>query len=58
VPIPGTSKPEHQWELIAAPKFELDGSTLKRLDALIDRQTVSGARYNAATQTEIDTEEF
>ncbi|MBW8845733.1 MAG: aldo/keto reductase [Burkholderiales bacterium] len=58
VPIPGTSKPEHLWELIAAPKLELDGSTLKRLDALINRQTVSGARYNAATQTEIDTEEF
>jgi aryl-alcohol dehydrogenase-like predicted oxidoreductase len=58
VPIPGTSKPEHLWELIAAPQLQLDGTTLKRFDALINRQTVSGARYNAATQAEIDTEEF
>jgi aryl-alcohol dehydrogenase-like predicted oxidoreductase len=58
VPIPGTSKPEHLWELIAAPQLQLDGATLKRLDALINGQTVSGARYNATTQTEIDTEEF
>ena len=58
IPIPGTSRPEHLWELIAAPKLELDGATLKRLDTLINRQTVSGARYNATTQTEIDTEEF
>ena len=43
---------------MAAPKLELDGATLKRLDALINRRTVSGARYNAVTQTEIDTEEF
>lgn len=58
VPIPGTSKPDHLWELMAAPKLELDGATLKRLDALINRHTVSGARYNAVTQAEIDTEEF
>jgi hypothetical protein len=31
---------------------------LKRLDALINRHTVSGARYKATTQAEIDTEEF
>ncbi|KQY82343.1 hypothetical protein ASD35_25535 [Pelomonas sp. Root1444] len=58
IPIPGTSKPEHLRELIAAPQLELDTPTLKRLDALINRHTVSGARYGAATQAEIDTEEF
>jgi len=58
VPIPGTSNPDHLWELMAAAKLQLDGATLKRLDALINRKTVSGARYNATTQTEIDTEEF
>lgn len=58
VPIPGTSRPEHLWELMAAPQLQLDGATLKRLDALINRHTVSGARYSAATQAEIDTEEF
>lgn len=58
VPIPGTSRPEHLWALIAAPQLALDESTLKRLDALINQRTVSGARYSSATQAEIDTEEF
>lgn len=58
VPIPGTSKPEHLWEMIAAPQLALDAATLARLDALINQRTVHGARYNAATQSEIDTEEF
>lgn len=58
IPIPGTSKPEHLWGLIAAPQLSLDAATLQRLDALINQRTVHGARYNAATQAEIDTEEF
>ncbi|HEY9109388.1 MAG TPA: aldo/keto reductase [Roseateles sp.] len=58
IPIPGTSKPEHLWALIAAPQLALDAATLKRLDALINQRTVSGARYSAVTQAEIDTEEF
>jgi aryl-alcohol dehydrogenase-like predicted oxidoreductase len=33
-------------------------STVARLDALINQQTVAGPRYNAATQLEIDTETF
>lgn len=58
IPIPGTSKPEHLSALIAAPQLALDAATLKRLDALINQRTVHGARYSAATQAEIDTEEF
>ena len=58
IPIPGTSRPEHLPALLAAPSLSLDDATLKRLDALINRSTVSGARYAAATQAEIDTEEF
>ncbi|WP_457446654.1 aldo/keto reductase [Roseateles sp. P5_E4] len=58
VPIPGTSRPDHLGDLLAAPQLALDAATLARLDALINRHTVSGARYSAATQTEIDTEEF
>lgn len=58
IPIPGTSRPAHLWELIAAPRLELDGETLRRLGALLNRHTVRGARYNAATQAEIDTEDF
>lgn len=58
IPIPGTTQPGHLWELMAAPQLALDEATLKRLDALINPQTVHGARYSAATQAEIDTEEF
>jgi aryl-alcohol dehydrogenase-like predicted oxidoreductase len=58
VPIPGTSRPEHLGDLLAAPRLALDAATLARLDALINRHTVRGARYSAATQAEIDTEEF
>ena len=36
----------------------LDRTTIERLDALINPLTVSGARYNDATQAEIDTEEI
>jgi hypothetical protein len=36
----------------------LNPAQTSRLDALVNRHTVVGARYNAATQTEIDTEEF
>jgi len=58
VPIPGTSRPDHLGDLLAAPQLALDAATLARLEALINRHTVSGARYSAATQAEIDTEEF
>jgi aryl-alcohol dehydrogenase-like predicted oxidoreductase len=58
VPIPGTSRPEHLGDLLAAPLLALDAATLARLDALINRHTVCGARYSVATQAEIDTEEF
>jgi hypothetical protein len=37
-----------------APAAEL----LQRIGGLINQHTVAGTRYNAATQQEIDTEEF
>jgi hypothetical protein len=39
-------------------RVELDAATVAQLDALTNRTTVAGSRYNAATQAEIDTEEF
>jgi len=36
----------------------LTPETMARLDALINTSTVSGARYNAATLPEIDTEDI
>lgn len=58
LPIPGTTRPDHLEENLQAGEIRLDGDLVVRLDALINRHTVSGARYAAATQAEIDTEEF
>jgi aryl-alcohol dehydrogenase-like predicted oxidoreductase len=58
VPIPGTTRIAHLEENVAASAMALDAGLLARLDALINRLSVHGPRYNAATQAEIDTEEF
>lgn len=58
VPIPGTTSVAHLEENLGAAELTLGPGLVARLDALINHHTVSGARYNAATQTEIDTEEF
>ena len=58
VPIPGTTNPKHLSENLGAAKVTLNAAQIARLDALVNPQTVTGARYNAATQLEIDTEEF
>ncbi len=58
VPIPGTTRLDHLEENADATAVELDDQTIGRLNELINPRTVSGARYNAATQTEIDTEEI
>ncbi len=58
IPIPGTTSIAHLRENMGALDVKLDAATVARLDALINERTVAGPRYNAATQTEIDTEEF
>ena len=58
VPIPGTTSLSHLEENLGTAKVTLDHATLARLEALINPATVSGPRYNAATQAEIDTEEM
>lgn len=58
IPIPGTTRLDHLEENTRAPAIQLDRATIDRLDALVNPRTVSGARYNTATQTEIDTEEI
>jgi aryl-alcohol dehydrogenase-like predicted oxidoreductase len=58
VPIPGTTSLAHLQENLGADAVSLNASLLQRLDALINPRTVTGPRYNAATQAEIDTEEF
>lgn len=58
VPIPGTTSLAHLEDNVGAADVALGTDVLARVDALVNRHTVAGARYNAATQTEIDTEEF
>jgi aryl-alcohol dehydrogenase-like predicted oxidoreductase len=58
VPIPGTRNPAHVIDNVGAADIPLPPSVIGRLEALINQHTVSGARYNLATQQEIDTEEF
>jgi hypothetical protein len=58
IPIPGTRSIAHLEENLGAADLQLGDGQLAMLDALINRHTVTGARYSAATQTEIDTEEF
>jgi aryl-alcohol dehydrogenase-like predicted oxidoreductase len=56
IPIPGTTRLDHLAENAGAAKVRLNAGALARMDALINPETVSGPRYNAATQAEIDTE--
>ncbi|MBK9021538.1 MAG: aldo/keto reductase [Sulfuritalea sp.] len=58
IPIFGTRQPEHLDDNAGAAAVSLDPRAVARLDALINQQTVTGPRYNAATQLEIDTEKF
>jgi aryl-alcohol dehydrogenase-like predicted oxidoreductase len=58
VAIPGTTSVPHLEENLAAGEITLSETVVSRLDALINRRTVAGDRYNAATQAEIDTENF
>jgi aryl-alcohol dehydrogenase-like predicted oxidoreductase len=58
VPIPGTRQPAHVIENRGGADVTLSSSVMARLDALINRHTVAGERYNDATQQEIDTENF
>ena len=49
---------EHLEEDYGALNVELSLDIIERVEALVNQDTVSGARYPAATQAEIDTEEF
>jgi aryl-alcohol dehydrogenase-like predicted oxidoreductase len=58
IPIPGTRHPSRVRENIGAVDIVLAPAVVGRLDGLINQHTVSGDRYNQATQQEIDTENF
>jgi aryl-alcohol dehydrogenase-like predicted oxidoreductase len=56
VPIPGTTRVAHLEENLGAAGVTLSPDLVRRLEALVNQQTVAGARYPAASQAEIDTE--
>ncbi|WP_343819968.1 aldo/keto reductase [Castellaniella daejeonensis] len=58
IPIPGTTRLPHLDENLGAVGVRLDAATCDQLARLFDRGLVSGERYGAATQAEIDTEQF
>jgi aryl-alcohol dehydrogenase-like predicted oxidoreductase len=58
VPIVGTTSTAHLEEDLGAANVALSPAVVAQLDALINQKTVAGPRYPAATQIEIDTEEF
>jgi aryl-alcohol dehydrogenase-like predicted oxidoreductase len=58
VPIPGTTSLAHLEENLGADAVTVSPALLQRAGALINRHNVTGPRYNATAQTEIDTEEF
>jgi aryl-alcohol dehydrogenase-like predicted oxidoreductase len=58
IPIPGTTSVAHLRDDLGANDISLTPEVMAELDALINERTVVGPRYNAATQTEIDTEMF
>lgn len=58
IPIPGTANSEHMAENAGAAGVRLTPEMVARLDELINERTVTGPRYPAAVQAEIDTEEF
>lgn len=58
LPIPGTTDVGHLAENVAAADLVVDDPLLERAGQIVNQATVTGARYNAATQQEVDTEEF
>ena len=56
--IPGTTSVDHLEEDWGALEVELTDAIVESIDTLVNERTVSGPRYPAPTQAEIDTEEF
>jgi hypothetical protein len=56
--IPGTTKISHLRENVSASTIKLSTEQLAHLDNTFKPEAISGGRYPAATQQEIDTEQF
>jgi aryl-alcohol dehydrogenase-like predicted oxidoreductase len=58
IPIPGTTSLAHLAENIRASSVVVPAAVAAEIDALLAPGAVAGERYPAATQAEIDTEEY
>jgi aryl-alcohol dehydrogenase-like predicted oxidoreductase len=58
LPIPGTRTVAHLNDDLGAVDVKLSSDVLKRLDGLINQRSVTGSRYNAQANSEVDTEVF
>ena len=58
IAIPGTTSVSHLAENMEAAQVVLSPSAMERLETLMNQRTVSGARYNAQSSVEVDTENF
>ncbi len=58
IAIPGTTRLDHLEENLGAPGVTLDAKAMAQLDELLNQKNVVGARYNAQSQSEVDTEMF
>ncbi len=58
IPIPGTTSVDHLHEDLGATQVQLSLDLIAAVQALINQHTVVGARYNAQSSGEVDTETF
>jgi len=56
VPIPGTTNPDHMREDAAAADVRLSKQIMRRVDELVNEDTVTGSRYAPFMQASVDTE--
>ena len=56
VSIPGTTNPQHMRDNFASQDISLSATQLEQLNQMINHHNVSGARYDAQSQSEVDTE--
>jgi aryl-alcohol dehydrogenase-like predicted oxidoreductase len=58
IPIPGTTQVQHMLDNVAATNILLSESTVATLNTLFAPKNISGDRYDAQAQSEVDTENF
>lgn len=58
IPIAGTTSIAHLEENLAASTLQIDTTLATEMERIVNHVTVRGSRYPAATQAEIDAEEF